>query len=95
MHGYPHPETYIVRNGSLCGLDIEEIRYPVLIKPNHTFGARGMTLCRNKDELEKKYPIIFNQLENAICRHIYQKEGIKSKSRFILMKNRSWFKVPL
>ena len=44
MHGYPHPETYIVRNGSLCGLDIEEIRYPVLIKPNHTFGARGMTL---------------------------------------------------
>ena len=61
MHGYPHPETYIVRNGSLCGLDIEEIRYPVLIKPTHTFGARGMTLCRNKDELEKKYPIIFNQ----------------------------------
>lgn len=49
--GYPHPETYIIGEAGLEGLDLTTLKFPLLIKPNHTFGARGMTLCRNEEEL--------------------------------------------
>lgn len=63
--GYPHPETYLVENGNLRSLDLDTLRYPVLIKPNHTFGARGMTLCNNRKELEEKFPLIYTQFGNC------------------------------
>ena len=59
--GYPHPETYFVNNGILDKASLCSFRYPVLIKPNHTFGARGMTLCHDEGELLEKYPLIYNQ----------------------------------
>lgn len=59
--GYPHPETYLVKDGNLGSLNIDSLRYPVLIKPNHTFGARGMTLCNDKKELQEKFPKIYQQ----------------------------------
>ena len=63
--GYPHPETYLVEDGNLRSLDLDTLRYPVLIKPNHTFGARGMTLCNNRKELEEKFPLIYTQFGNC------------------------------
>ena len=57
--GYPHPETYILGDKQLDGLNLENLKYPVLIKPNHTFGARGMTLCNNQEELLERYPLIY------------------------------------
>ncbi len=63
--GYPHPETYLVEDGNLRSLDLDTLRYPVLIKPNHTFGARGMTLCYNRKELEEKFPLIYTQFGNC------------------------------
>ena len=50
-NGYPHPQTV---NGvsSLDWMNIGKLNYPLLIKPNHTCGGRGMTLVRNKEELE-------------------------------------------
>lgn len=59
--GYPHPETYLLENGNLGYLDLDNLPYPMLIKPNHTFGARGMTLCLNRQELEKVFPVIYMQ----------------------------------
>ena len=56
---FPHPKTYFVKNGDLNSLELDSICYPILIKPNHTFGARGMSLCNNKEELKEKYPIIY------------------------------------
>ena len=60
-NGYPHPETYLLEGDTLDGLDLDKLRYPLLIKPNHTFGARGMTLCNDRKELEEKYPGIRKQ----------------------------------
>lgn len=57
--GYPHPETYILGDEQLEELDLDSLKYPLLIKPNHTFGARGMTLCNNKADLRMKYPAIY------------------------------------
>ena len=58
-YGYPHPQTIIVEGGSLSGLDLEGLRFPILIKPNHTAGGRGMTLVQDKAELLDIFPSIY------------------------------------
>lgn len=60
-YGYPHPKTTIVEGNTLEGIDVNCLYYPLLIKPNNTWGARGMTLCRTKDELLEKFPIIVQE----------------------------------
>lgn len=60
-HGFPHPQTTIVSGDSLSEVDLESLTYPLLIKPNHTAGGRGMTLIQNKEELIEQYHTIFEQ----------------------------------
>lgn len=61
QHGYPHPQTMIVNGGSLAGLNLDEMIFPLLIKPNHTAGGRGMTLVQDKEELLSKFPAVYEQ----------------------------------
>ena len=58
-YGYPHPRTTIVEGGSLQGIDIDKLVFPLLIKPNHTAGGRGMTLVHSKEELFDRFPSVF------------------------------------
>lgn len=53
----PHPQTTFV-NENLNEIEIDNLKFPVLIKPNITCGGRGMTLVNSEKELIKKYPII-------------------------------------
>lgn len=55
--GYPHPQT-INDVEDINQLDMSSLSFPLLIKPNHTCGGRGMTLVRNSDELKSKFPEI-------------------------------------
>lgn len=55
--GYPHPQT-VNDVGEIEEIDDKKLFFPLLIKPNHTCGGRGMTLVRNYKELKEKYPII-------------------------------------
>ena len=57
---YPHPQT-INDVEDVDKLNVQRLRFPLLIKPNHTCGGRGMTLVHNYDDLKAKYPIIRNQ----------------------------------
>lgn len=58
--GYPHPQT--VNNvTSLEDMDIENFRYPLLIKPNHTCGGRGMTLVKTSEELKSIFDKVYQQ----------------------------------
>lgn len=70
---YPHPYT-INTVLNINDLDRESISFPLLIKPNVTCGARGMTLVNSYDELIDKYPAI--QKEYGDC-HLqqYVKQG--------------------
>jgi len=60
-YGYPHPQTLIVEGGEIDGVDLNALRHPVLIKPNHTAGGRGMTLVQDRKELLEKFPAIYEQ----------------------------------
>lgn len=59
--GYPHPKTYTVKGNNLNEIDVNNLPYPILIKPNYTCGARGMTYIASKDDLLEKFPIIYNE----------------------------------
>lgn len=49
----PHPKT-VALNG--MGNERDELVFPLLIKPNHGAGARGLTLVRNVEELDALLP---------------------------------------
>lgn len=59
--GYPHPMTIIVGGKHLDQVSIENLHFPLLIKPNYTYGARGMTFCTDMTELKEKFPLIQQQ----------------------------------
>lgn len=70
---YPHPFT-ITNIKSIDDVSETEVSFPLLIKPNITCGARGMTLVNNYQELLDKFPKI--QAEYGDC-HLqkYIKQG--------------------
>ena len=61
LHGYPHPATAIVHQGKLDEVDLSSLTFPILIKPNHTAGGRGMTLVQTPAELKDVFPPIYEQ----------------------------------
>ncbi len=71
--GYPHPYT-INSTEDITSIDKSDIPFPLLIKPNITCGARGMTFVDSYEELLEKYPTI--QKEYGDC-HLqkYVKQG--------------------
>lgn len=70
---YPHPFT-INTVSDIGSIDRQTIPFPLLIKPNITCGARGMTLVHSYEELCEKLPLI--QAEYGDC-HLqqYVKQG--------------------
>lgn len=58
--GYPHPITQTNIN-KLEDVDKDVLKYPLLIKPNITCGARGMKLIYNHEELCQKLPDVIQE----------------------------------
>lgn len=71
--GYPHPYT-INSVIDLSSIDQTKIPFPLLIKPNITCGARGMTLVNSYDELMEKYPVIRKEYGDCHLQQ-YVKQG--------------------
>ena len=71
--GYPHPFT-ITNIKDINDVKESDVTFPLLIKPNITCGARGMTLVNSYSELVEKFPGI--QKEYGDC-HLqkYVKQG--------------------
>lgn len=58
---YPHPKTVFVEQDVIDDDVFDKVDFPVLIKPNITSGARGMTKCDNEEELRQRYPYAYHQ----------------------------------
>lgn len=46
---------------NLNEVNVDNLTYPLLIKPNHTCGGRGMTLVRTSEELRAKFNGVYSQ----------------------------------
>lgn len=74
--GVPTVEEYVI-NKSSTDTDFKGIKYPVLVKPADNSGARGITICRNKEELVDAYnrAIAFSESKEVLVeRYIEGKE---------------------
>lgn len=60
-YGYPHPSTVMVKGDGINEVDLSSLTFPILIKPNHTAGGRGMTLIHSQEELKEQFPSIYKQ----------------------------------
>lgn len=56
INGFPHPQT--ISDSGLSSYKTEDLPYPLLIKPNHSVGARGIVKVNSSDELKKRLPEI-------------------------------------
>lgn len=54
QYNFPHPQTISVDNCQ--SIEKEDLKFPLLIKPNHSVGARGITRVNNYKELQSALP---------------------------------------
>lgn len=61
IKNYPHPRTIIVNGNDVTKTAAKDLKYPVLIKPNKSCGARGITFVNDYEELVKKFPEVYDE----------------------------------
>lgn len=84
--GYPHPFT-INSSEDIGTIDKERLSFPLLIKPNITCGARGMTLVNSYDELIEKYPKIRNEYGPCHLQKYIKQGGAQVEVQLYLDEN--------
>ena len=84
---YPHPFT-INSVSDITELDKNEIPFPLLIKPNITCGARGMTLVNSYDELMEKYPAIKREYGDCHLQKYVRQGGAQVEVQLYVDENK-------
>lgn len=84
---YPHPYT-INSVSDLGTIDQSKIPFPLLIKPNITCGARGMTLVNSYDELMEKYPAIRKEYGDCHLQQYVKQGGAQVEVQLYVDENR-------
>lgn len=85
--GYPHPFT-IDSDTDINQLDKTSIPFPLLIKPNITCGARGMTLVNSYEELCEKLPAIKAEYGECHLQQYIKQGGAQVEVQLYVNENR-------
>lgn len=66
-YGVPVPKTYVI-GPSISDNVLNSIQYPVFVKPLDSSGSRGAGVCKNQDELRKRFndAVSYSASGNAI-----------------------------
>lgn len=75
--GVPTVEEYII-DDSFQVEDFDKITYPVLVKPADNSGARGITICRSKEDLIEAYnkAITFSKSKEVLVERYIEGEEV-------------------
>lgn len=84
---YPHPFT-VNSFGDITSIDKEKLSFPLLIKPNITCGARGMTLVHSYEELVVKYAAIHNEYGDCHLQKYIKRGGAQVEVQLYIDENR-------
>lgn len=60
-NGFPHPRTVTIKGNNISEKEIQNLHFPVLIKPNFSDGARGITYAKTAKEVLELFPVVFQQ----------------------------------
>ena len=58
-NGIPLPKTYFIKD--ITDSKLDELEYPIILKPVRSSGSRGVALCNNRSELIDKYNYIYEK----------------------------------
>lgn len=59
--GFPHPKTITIKEDHIHQVDLSSLKFPILIKPNYSSGARGITYISSPQELYEKFKGVYNK----------------------------------
>lgn len=79
----PIPKTYFPDETALDEI-ADLVEYPVLIKPNISVGARGLTKVRDPAELQKLYPLVVARYGASTIQEFIPQTGLQYKAQFLL-----------
>lgn len=85
--GLPHPKTISVKGNSLPLEKIGQLKFPVLIKPNQSSGARGITFIKNLEELELKFESVYNSYGECHIQEFIPEGGHQVKVQLYVNEN--------
>lgn len=83
MHGIPVPKTYFPEEQGIEEI-IAAVDYPVLIKPNISVGARGLTQAKNARELQELYPMVLARYGPSSIQEFIPQTDLQYKAEFML-----------
>ncbi len=58
---FSHPNTVVVSGRHVTPESVASLKFPVLIKPNYSSGARGITYIRDREELSSKFAEVYDK----------------------------------
>lgn len=83
---FPHPQTIDLEN-IITDDDKLKFKFPALIKPNETTGARGFTMVNSFDELNSVYPGLKNQFSSCHLQQYIPNGGRQFKVQILVYNN--------
>lgn len=86
--GYPHPKTMVVRGNKIDMELAAKLKYPILIKPNYSSGARGITLVENVDDLKDKFDSIYQEYGECHLQEYIPQGGCQVEVQIFINRNK-------
>lgn len=83
---FPHPQTIDLKK-IITDDDKLKFKFPALIKPNETTGARGFTMIHSFDELNSVYPGLKNQFGSCHLQQYIPNGGRQFKVQILVYNN--------
>lgn len=84
--GFPHPKTIVVNGGNIENIDLSDIKFPVLIKPNYSSGARGITHIKSEEELYQKFNSVYQKYGDCHIQEFIPKGGAQVEFQLYINK---------
>lgn len=86
--GFPHPKTMVVRGNQIDMELAAKLKYPILIKPNYSSGARGITLVDNIDDLKDKFDSIYQEYGECHLQEYIPQDGCQVEVQIFINRNK-------
>lgn len=83
--GIGHPLTIDLSESD----DLENLKYPAILKPNITSGGRGMSIVNNEDELRVIIPKTIEEYGNCHVQEFIPQGGRQIKVQLLVDKNKN------
>ena len=86
-YNFPHPKTIDLLNFEK-GSKIADFKFPGLIKPNETTGARGFVLVNSLDELWANYEKVYKEFGACHLQEFIPAGGMQYKVQILIYNNK-------